>query len=58
VAHVSKEVLLAIPIDVACADQPFELFGCQLLAGDLLRARNMIGFEGHVATRTSFQDRS
>src|SRR5580704_13251712 len=34
-AHVSKQVLLAIPVDVSRADQPLELFWRERLAGDL-----------------------
>jgi hypothetical protein len=34
-ALVSKEVLIAIPIDVTRANQPLELFWRQPLAGDL-----------------------
>jgi hypothetical protein len=35
VALVGEEVLIAVPIDVARADQPLELFWRQLLAGGL-----------------------
>jgi hypothetical protein len=34
-AHVSEEVFLAIPVDVATPDQTLELFRLQLLPGDL-----------------------
>jgi hypothetical protein len=34
-AHVGEVVLIAIPVDVPRADQPFDLFRLQLLAGGL-----------------------
>jgi hypothetical protein len=35
VAHVSEEIFIAIPVDVARADQTLELFQLQPFAGDL-----------------------